>query len=147
MKVEYNPITNFKLLKDIPEGKCFKKIDNDEILKIDSAEIFMKINKTNEDDYPADNWKMTFYCVDISNGDLRYMVYDTKVIPVSGKFVVNSDITCIISDQTDKKTGYWTLDETDNSVTCDNCGCTIYPNDIINGEPHFCTNCGLEMKG
>lgn len=91
MKVEYNPINNFKLLKDIPEGECFKKIDCDEILKADSNEIFMKINKTNEDDYDTDDhWKMTFYCVDISTGDLRYMVYDTKVIPVSGKFIIDS---------------------------------------------------------
>ena len=143
MKVEYNPITNFKLLKDIPEGECFKKIYCDE--------IYMKINKTNEEDYDTtDHWKMTFYCVDISTGDLRYMLYNTKVIPVSGKFVVNSDVPCTISDQTDKKAehwAHWVLDETDNSVTCDNCGCMIYPNDIINGEPHFCTNCGLEMKG
>lgn len=43
--------------------------------------------------------------------------------------------------------GEWILDETDNSVTCNKCGCMIYPNDILNGDAHFCPNCGRKMKG
>lgn len=43
--------------------------------------------------------------------------------------------------------GEWILDETDNSVTCKTCGCSIYPNDISNGDAHFCPNCGARMKG
>lgn len=43
--------------------------------------------------------------------------------------------------------GEWILDETDNSVICEKCGCFLYPNDISNGEPHFCPNCGADMRG
>ena len=28
--------------------------------------------------------------------------------------------------------GHWILDETDNSITCDKCGCLIWANDISN---------------
>lgn len=42
--------------------------------------------------------------------------------------------------------GEWILDETDNSVTCNKCGCMIYPNDILNGDAHFCPNCGRKMR-
>lgn len=45
------------------------------------------------------------------------------------------------------KMGHWILDETDNSITCDKCGCLIWANDISNGEAHYCTNCGAEMRG
>jgi len=41
----------------------------------------------------------------------------------------------------------WILDESDNSVTCSKCGCSIYPNDILNGDAHFCPNCGKHMRG
>ena len=43
--------------------------------------------------------------------------------------------------------GEWILDESDNSVTCNKCGCGMYLNDILNGEGHFCPNCGARMKG
>ena len=46
-----------------------------------------------------------------------------------------------------KKTGHWILDETDNSITCDQCGCLIWANDIINGDAYYCPNCGANMKG
>jgi len=46
-----------------------------------------------------------------------------------------------------QKTGHWILDETDNSITCDKCGCLIWANDISNGEAHYCPNCGANMKG
>lgn len=42
--------------------------------------------------------------------------------------------------------GNWILDETDNSITCDKCGCLIWANDISNGEAHYCPNCGADMK-
>ncbi len=43
------------------------------------------------------------------------------------------------------KIGHWILDETDNSITCDKCGCLIWANDISNGEAYFCPNCGAKM--
>ena len=43
------------------------------------------------------------------------------------------------------KTGHWILDETDNSITCDKCGCLIWANDISNGEAYYCPNCGARM--
>lgn len=43
------------------------------------------------------------------------------------------------------KTGHWILDETDNSITCDKCGCLIWANDICNGDAHYCPNCGARM--
>lgn len=46
---------------------------------------------------------------------------------------------------TEPKTGHWILDETDNSITCDKCGCLIWANDISNGEAYFCPNCGAKM--
>ena len=45
------------------------------------------------------------------------------------------------------KTGHWILDETDNSITCDKCGCLIWANDISNGEVYFCPNCGSRNRG
>ena len=41
--------------------------------------------------------------------------------------------------------GHWILDETDNSITCDKCGCLIWANDISNGEAYYCPNCGAKM--
>ena len=46
----------------------------------------------------------------------------------------------------DRPKGEWILDETDNSVECNKCLCQIYPNDISYGEPHFCPNCGADMR-
>lgn len=45
------------------------------------------------------------------------------------------------------KTGHWILDDSDNSITCDKCGCLIYANDIIHGEAHYCPMCGADMRG
>ena len=44
-----------------------------------------------------------------------------------------------------QKTGHWILDETDNSITCNKCGCLIWANDISNGEAYYCPNCGFRM--
>ena len=44
------------------------------------------------------------------------------------------------------KAGHWILDETDNSITCDKCGCLIWANDISNGEAYYCPNCGARME-
>ena len=43
------------------------------------------------------------------------------------------------------QTGHWVLDDSDNSLECDECGCRIYASDIMNGEPHYCPNCGVRM--
>lgn len=45
-----------------------------------------------------------------------------------------------------EKVGHWILDETDNSITCDKCGCLIWANDISNGEAYYCPNCGARME-
>ena len=42
--------------------------------------------------------------------------------------------------------GHWILDETDNGITCDKCGCLIWGNDISNGEAYYCPNCGADMR-
>ena len=42
--------------------------------------------------------------------------------------------------------GHWELEESDNSVTCDKCSCSMYLNDIMNGDGHFCPNCGCCMN-
>ena len=47
----------------------------------------------------------------------------------------------------EREKGEWILDETDNSIECNKCLCQIYPNDIFYGEPHFCPNCGADMRG
>ena len=44
------------------------------------------------------------------------------------------------------KTGHWILDETDNSITCNRCGCLIWANDILRGEAYYCPNCGAKME-
>lgn len=43
------------------------------------------------------------------------------------------------------KKGSWILDETDNSITCNKCGCLIWANDIHDGEAYYCPNCGAKM--
>lgn len=45
-----------------------------------------------------------------------------------------------------RKRGRWILNETDNSITCDKCGCLIWANDISNGEAYYCPNCGADMR-
>lgn len=44
------------------------------------------------------------------------------------------------------KTGHWILDETDNSITCNKCGCLMWANDICHGDAHYCPNCGARME-
>lgn len=51
----------------------------------------------------------------------------------------------ITNSQTHK--GEWILDETDNSVSCSDCGCMLYPNDILHGDAKYCPNCGRYMYG
>ena len=103
------------------------KINNDQSFTIDNDKLFMNTKILGEE--------YTYRCSLVITKEVFQECYNRWIKPQE---------EC---NSYDKKTGHWTLDETDNSVTCDNCGCTIYPNDIINGEPHFCTNCGLEMKG
>ena len=45
----------------------------------------------------------------------------------------------------DKPSGKWILDDSDNSITCCHCSCMIWASDICNGEPHYCPNCGAKM--
>lgn len=54
--------------------------------------------------------------------------------------------TSIMALEQEPKTGHWILDETDNSITCDKCGCLIWANDIINGDAYYCPNCGCRME-
>lgn len=44
------------------------------------------------------------------------------------------------------KKGQWILDDTDNSIECSLCGCKIWANDIMDGEAHYCPNCGADMR-
>ena len=71
----------------------------------------------------------------------RQMVLDLCHNHINGTVDAN-DIARLPSAE---KIGHWILDETDNSVKCDKCGCNIYPNDIMFGEPHYCPNCGAKM--
>lgn len=50
------------------------------------------------------------------------------------------------SAQPERK-GRWIHDETDNSIECDKCGCTMWANDLICGDAFYCPNCGAEMRG
>lgn len=52
---------------------------------------------------------------------------------------------CPTINPQEPKAGHWILDETDNSITCDKCGCLIWANDISNGEAYYCPNCGCRM--
>ena len=45
-----------------------------------------------------------------------------------------------------QRTGHWILDDRDNGITCDQCGCGIYAIDIMDGDPHYCPNCGARME-
>ena len=45
-----------------------------------------------------------------------------------------------------RQTGEWEQDETDNSITCNRCGCHLWANDIMDGNAHFCPNCGADMR-
>lgn len=47
----------------------------------------------------------------------------------------------------EKPQGEWEFDDTDNSITCNKCGCHLWANDIFNGDANFCPNCGTDMKG
>lgn len=44
------------------------------------------------------------------------------------------------------KTGHWILDETDNSITCNKCGCLMWASDLCHGDAHYCPNCGAKME-
>ena len=95
MEIENNLTTNFELLKNIPEGEFFKKPD--------SNEIFIKTSNTkllsNEH-----VWETQYCCVGISKGDIEY-ISNVKVIPISGKFVVNPD-----------SQHYWTISASDGEI-------------------------------
>ena len=41
--------------------------------------------------------------------------------------------------------GHWILDESDNSTTCDICGCMLWISDIHHGDAYYCPNCGAKM--
>ena len=74
-----------------------------------------------------------------------------KLVAESGKFslmAMIADPEIIPSaDVRENIHGEWELDESDNSVTCNKCGCSMYLNDICNGDGHFCPNCGADMRG
>lgn len=61
------------------------------------------------------------------------------------KDALNSILNYEEQEHYKKLAGHWVLDESDNSLECDECGCRIYANDIMNGEPHYCPNCGVRM--
>jgi len=45
-----------------------------------------------------------------------------------------------------RQTGEWKQDESDNSLTCNRCGCHLWANDLMDGNAHFCPNCGARMR-
>lgn len=79
---------------------------------------------------------------------LRHCLEDYEDFPL---YINDSDLTAldmaISALKESRPKGEWILDESDNSVTCNKCGCGMYLNDILNGEGHFCPNCGARMKG
>lgn len=87
MEVENKLITNFGWLKELPEGECFRKPDSDE--------IFIKTNKSITKDTEL-VYDLQYCCVGLSKGTMENMP-NIKVIPVSGKFVVNPDSHYTIS--------------------------------------------------
>ena len=58
---------------------------------------------------------------------------------------VADELAKLPSVQPIRPRGHWILDETDNSITCDKCGCLIWANDISNGDAYYCPNCGAKM--
>ncbi len=83
------------------------------------------------------------------SGDLisrQYLLDNCVVDKVTMPYVPISKIQEAPSvNPQEPKTGHWILDETDNSITCDKCGCLIWANDISNGEAYYCPNCGAKM--
>ena len=45
----------------------------------------------------------------------------------------------------DREKGEWIEDHEVNSVTCKDCGCFLYPNDI-EGRIAYCPTCGRDMR-
>ena len=81
---------------------------------------------------------LTRWCVRSEDGKLSNvgLLYDDVMFGIDKLPSVNPQ---------EPKTGHWILDETDNSITCDKCGCLIWANDISNGEAYYCPNCGCRM--
>lgn len=75
MEILENPDNTYEWLKNIPSGECFKNIHN--------GCIYIKTSSTAENGVPADG------CVDLSNGEVRYMFSDEKVLPVHATVVIN----------------------------------------------------------
>ena len=79
----------------------------------------------------------------MKNADLfknTFGMYATEIWSMSEK-----EFLIWLNEDAKPKTGHWILDETDNSITCDKCGCLIWANDISNGEAYYCPNCGCRM--
>lgn len=94
--------------------------------------------------YCENDKSMFVSCIEMATGCDKFenkykMSDDEKLTP--------DDVACLISGIDKPKTGHWILDESDNSITCDKCGCRIYANDIGNGDAHYCPNCGMKMGG
>ncbi len=76
---------------------------------------------------------------ELSADQIRMLVYPKEA-------VIGAINDCSSADVRKNIHGHWELDESDNSVTCDKCGCSMYLNDIMNGDGHFCPNCGADMR-
>ena len=56
------------------------------------------------------------------------------------------DVTRLLSlSKPDREKGEWIEDHEVNSVTCKDCGCFLYPNDI-EGRIAYCPTCGRDMR-
>ena len=119
--------------KQLIEQLSHTPILDDEIRKAmeeDMSEVGVEIIKTEE----AKENGIKYLNINASNSEVER----------------NPDIVRLCADArileyVKRKTGHWILDETDNSITCNKCGCLIWANDISNGDAHYCPNCGARM--
>lgn len=81
----------------------------------------------------------------IVNLNMISVAFVEPVTKEQRKLIDNTFDMAIKALEQEPKTGHWILDETDNSITCDKCGCLIWANDISNGEAYYCPNCGARM--
>ena len=65
---------------------------------------------------------------------LQVQKYCDRNICISNEYNGIGCDECEVTKSREPKTGHWILDETDNSITCDKCGCLIWANDISNGD-------------
>ena len=76
---------------------------------------------------------------DIRNGKGLQPIEDmyTIEIPNSQKFLK------LILEGRGKS--HWISDPDTGSITCSNCNCEMWANDLIDGDAHYCPNCGSLM--